>query len=32
MQRGPEDQGGANHPCLLMTGDRRWLFYTGYPG
>jgi predicted GH43/DUF377 family glycosyl hydrolase len=32
MQRGPEDEGGANHPCLLMTGERWWLFYTGYPG
>jgi predicted GH43/DUF377 family glycosyl hydrolase len=32
MQRGPEDAGGANHPCLLMTGERWWLFYTGYPG
>ena len=32
MQRGPEDEGGANHPCLLMTGERWWLFFTGYPG
>jgi predicted GH43/DUF377 family glycosyl hydrolase len=32
MQRGPEDAGGANHPCLLMTGERWWLFYTGFPG
>jgi predicted GH43/DUF377 family glycosyl hydrolase len=24
MQRGPEDAGGANHPCLLMTGERWW--------
>ena len=32
MQRGPEDAGGANHPCLLMTGERWWLLYTGYPG
>ena len=31
MQRGPEDAGGANHPCLLTTGERWWLFYTGYP-
>jgi len=22
MLRGPEDAGGANHPCLLMTGER----------
>lgn len=32
MQRGPEDAGGANHPCLLLTGERWWLFFTGYPG
>jgi predicted GH43/DUF377 family glycosyl hydrolase len=32
MQRGPEDAGGANHPCLLITGERWWLFFTGYPG
>src|SRR5919106_6454176 len=31
MQRGPEDAGGANHPCLLMTGERWWLYFTGYP-
>lgn len=31
MQRGPEDSGGANHPGLLITGERWWLFYTGYP-
>jgi predicted GH43/DUF377 family glycosyl hydrolase len=31
MQRGPEDAGGANHPSLLITGERWWLFYTGYP-
>jgi predicted GH43/DUF377 family glycosyl hydrolase len=30
MQRGPEDAGGANHPCLLTTGERWWLFFTGY--
>jgi predicted GH43/DUF377 family glycosyl hydrolase len=32
MQRGPEDAGGANHPSLLITGERWWLFFTGYPG
>ena len=32
MQRGPEDRGGANHPCLLITGERWWLFYAAYPG
>jgi predicted GH43/DUF377 family glycosyl hydrolase len=31
LQRGSEDAGGANHPCLLVTGERWWLFYTGYP-
>lgn len=31
MQRGPEDAGGANHPCLLLTGERWWLFYTAFP-
>jgi predicted GH43/DUF377 family glycosyl hydrolase len=31
MQRGPEDAGGAHHPCLLLTGERWWLYYTGYP-
>ncbi|HEX6329716.1 MAG TPA: hypothetical protein VF129_00295 [Actinomycetota bacterium] len=32
MQRGPEDVGGANDPCLLVTGERWWLFYTGARG
>lgn len=32
MQRGPEDAGGATHPCLLPTAERWWLYYTGYPG
>jgi predicted GH43/DUF377 family glycosyl hydrolase len=31
MQRGDEDAGGANHPCLMLTGERWWLLYTGYP-
>jgi predicted GH43/DUF377 family glycosyl hydrolase len=31
MQRGVDDEGGANHPSLLITGERWWLFYTGYP-
>ena len=30
MQRGPEDAAGANHPTLLITGERWWLFYTAY--
>jgi hypothetical protein len=32
MQRGLEDEGGANHPCLLVTAERWWLVYTGYEG
>jgi len=32
MQRGSEDAGGANHPCLLNTGQRWWLYFTGYSG
>jgi predicted GH43/DUF377 family glycosyl hydrolase len=30
LQRGIEDAVGANHPCLVVTGERWWLFYTGY--
>jgi predicted GH43/DUF377 family glycosyl hydrolase len=30
MQRGPEDAAGASDPCLLVTGERWWLFFTGY--
>jgi predicted GH43/DUF377 family glycosyl hydrolase len=32
LQRGSEDVAGANHPCLMATGERWWLFYTGYTG
>ena len=32
MQRGSEDAIGASHPCLLMTGEQWWLFFTGYDG
>jgi predicted GH43/DUF377 family glycosyl hydrolase len=32
LQRGAEDLKGANHPCLVMTGERWWLFFTGYTG
>jgi predicted GH43/DUF377 family glycosyl hydrolase len=32
MQRGPEDAVAASHPCLLLTGERWWLFFTGYDG
>jgi predicted GH43/DUF377 family glycosyl hydrolase len=30
MQRGPEDEIGATHPCLWITGERWWLYFTGY--
>lgn len=30
MQRGPEDVSGADHPCLWITGERWWLYFTGY--
>ena len=29
MQREAEDSGGATDPCLVMTGERWWLFFTG---
>jgi len=32
MQRGREDAVGASHPCLVMTGERWWLFFSGYDG
>ncbi|MEA2534206.1 MAG: hypothetical protein QOJ93_2017, partial [Actinomycetota bacterium] len=32
MQRGEEDALAATHPCLLVTGERWWLFYSGYDG
>ena len=32
MQRGAEDKLGANHPGLLVTGERWWLYFTGYDG
>ncbi len=32
MQRGEEDALAATHPCLLITGERWWLFYSGYDG
>ncbi|TMK40727.1 MAG: hypothetical protein E6G66_17210 [Actinobacteria bacterium] len=32
MQRGIEDALAATHPCLLITGRRWWLFYSGYDG
>lgn len=32
LQRGAGDERGAGDPCLLVTGDRWWLFYTGENG
>ncbi len=32
MERGEEDAVGATHPCLLVTGQRWWLFFSGYDG
>jgi predicted GH43/DUF377 family glycosyl hydrolase len=32
LQRGPEDALAATDPCLLVTGERWWLFFTGHSG
>jgi predicted GH43/DUF377 family glycosyl hydrolase len=32
LQRGEPDAVGATHPCLAVTGERWWLFYSGYDG
>jgi predicted GH43/DUF377 family glycosyl hydrolase len=32
LQRGEEDNIGASHPSLLITGTRWWLFFSGYDG
>ena len=32
MQRGEEDSLAATHPCLIITAERWWLFYSGYNG
>jgi hypothetical protein len=32
MQRGTEDVLGASHPCLVVTAERWWLFFSGYDG
>jgi predicted GH43/DUF377 family glycosyl hydrolase len=32
IQREGEDAIGATHPCLVVTRDRWWLFYSGYDG
>jgi len=32
LQRGSEDALAATDPCLLITGERWWLFFTGHGG
>jgi predicted GH43/DUF377 family glycosyl hydrolase len=32
LPRGDPDSVGATHPCLVVTGERWWLFYSGYDG
>jgi predicted GH43/DUF377 family glycosyl hydrolase len=32
MQREEADAVGATHPCLVVTSQRWWLFYSGYDG
>jgi predicted GH43/DUF377 family glycosyl hydrolase len=32
LQRGEPDAVGATHPCLVVAGERWWLFYSGYDG
>jgi predicted GH43/DUF377 family glycosyl hydrolase len=32
MQREAPDAVGATDPCLVVTGERWWLFYSGYDG
>jgi predicted GH43/DUF377 family glycosyl hydrolase len=32
MQRGPEDARAATDPCLVITGERWWLYFTGNSG
>jgi predicted GH43/DUF377 family glycosyl hydrolase len=32
MQREDADAVGATHPCLVVTGEGWWLFYSGYDG
>jgi predicted GH43/DUF377 family glycosyl hydrolase len=32
MQRGREDERAATEPCILVTGERWWLYYSGYDG
>jgi predicted GH43/DUF377 family glycosyl hydrolase len=32
LQRGSEDARAATDPCLVITGERWWLFFTGHSG
>ena len=32
LQREEADAVGATHPCLVVTSERWWLFYSGYDG
>lgn len=32
LPRGEPDAVGATHPCLVVTGEGWWLFYSGYDG
>ncbi len=32
MQRGQEDSVAATHPCLVVTGERWWMFFSGTDG
>ena len=32
IDREEDDAVGATHPCLVVTGERWWLFYAGYDG
>lgn len=32
LPRAEPDAVGATHPCLVVTGERWWLFYSGYDG
>jgi predicted GH43/DUF377 family glycosyl hydrolase len=32
IDREEDDAAGATHPCLVVTGERWWLFYAGYDG
>jgi predicted GH43/DUF377 family glycosyl hydrolase len=32
LPRGEADAVGATHPCLVITGEQWWLFYSGFDG